>query len=314
MYAFLLILGAVITAAGLALVASGVSIQEHAFDATNVTPGAIAVIGGCILIGLAFVVRALLRVERALMARPMPRPARPGEAAGTVASAAQPSESAPIPFPPKPKTAPQPASAAAAVAAARPVPAEAAALEASRALAPERMENAPMVEESDVSLLPKAPVRSDEENGEPANAVAGRTNGAAHSKAAPPQMAMSGRPARRQQQPKNSIFDSLWPKAQRSAPEIHTAAVAQAAPPPPAPPPRPAGVGAPSSPAPPPPPPLPAAAPPQTAAAVSILKSGVVEGMAYTLYSDGSIEAQLPGGTLRFGSITELRNHIEQNG
>ena len=248
MYAFLLMLGAVITAAGLALVASGVSIQEHAFDATNVTPGAIAVIGGCILIGLAFVVRALLRVERALMARPMPRPARPGEAAGTVASAAQPSESAPIPFPPKPKTAPQPASAAAAVAAARPVPAEAAALEGLRALTPERMENAPMVEESDVSLLPKAPVRSDEENGEPANAVAGRTNGAAHSKAAPPQVAMSGRPARRQQQPKNSIFNSLWPKAQRSAPEIHTAAVAQAAPPPPAPPPRPAEVGAASPP------------------------------------------------------------------
>jgi hypothetical protein len=48
-------------------------------------------------------------------------------------------------------------------------------------------------------------------------------------------------------------------------------------------------------------------------AAVSILKSGVVEGMAYTLYSDGSIEAQLPEGTVRFGSITELRNHIEKN-
>jgi hypothetical protein len=46
---------------------------------------------------------------------------------------------------------------------------------------------------------------------------------------------------------------------------------------------------------------------------VSVLKSGVVDGMAYTLYSDGSIEAQLPQGTLRFGSITELRNHIEQN-
>jgi hypothetical protein len=46
---------------------------------------------------------------------------------------------------------------------------------------------------------------------------------------------------------------------------------------------------------------------------VSILKSGVVDGMAYTLYSDGSIEAQLPQGTLRFGSITELRNHIEQS-
>jgi hypothetical protein len=35
--------------------------------------------------------------------------------------------------------------------------------------------------------------------------------------------------------------------------------------------------------------------------------------MAYKLYSDGSIEAQLPQGTLRFGSITELRNHIDQN-
>jgi len=46
---------------------------------------------------------------------------------------------------------------------------------------------------------------------------------------------------------------------------------------------------------------------------VSILKSGVINAMAYILYSDGSIEAQLPQGTLRFGSITELRNHIEHS-
>jgi hypothetical protein len=52
---------------------------------------------------------------------------------------------------------------------------------------------------------------------------------------------------------------------------------------------------------------------PEAPTMVSILKSGVVDGMAYTLYSDGSIEAQLPQGTLRFGSITELRNHIEQS-
>ena len=45
----------------------------------------------------------------------------------------------------------------------------------------------------------------------------------------------------------------------------------------------------------------------------AILKSGVVEGMAYTLYADGSIEAQLPQGTVRFGSITELRAHIDSN-
>jgi hypothetical protein len=47
---------------------------------------------------------------------------------------------------------------------------------------------------------------------------------------------------------------------------------------------------------------------------VSILKSGVVDGMAYTLYSDGSIEAQLPQGTMRFNSIEELRLQLEGEG
>ncbi len=45
---------------------------------------------------------------------------------------------------------------------------------------------------------------------------------------------------------------------------------------------------------------------------VSILKSGVVDGMAYTLYTDGSIEAELAQGVVRFGSIEELRNHLEK--
>ena len=47
--------------------------------------------------------------------------------------------------------------------------------------------------------------------------------------------------------------------------------------------------------------------------AVAILKSGVVDGMGYTLYVDGSIEAELPQGTLRFASIEELRSHLEKN-
>jgi len=46
---------------------------------------------------------------------------------------------------------------------------------------------------------------------------------------------------------------------------------------------------------------------------VSILKSGVIDGMTYTLYTDGSIEAELPSGTLRFASIEELRLHLEKN-
>ncbi|MGB8075546.1 MAG: hypothetical protein WCF55_22305 [Pseudolabrys sp.] len=46
---------------------------------------------------------------------------------------------------------------------------------------------------------------------------------------------------------------------------------------------------------------------------VAVLKSGVVDGMAYTLYIDGSIEAELPQGTVRFASIHELRNHLAKN-
>jgi hypothetical protein len=44
----------------------------------------------------------------------------------------------------------------------------------------------------------------------------------------------------------------------------------------------------------------------------TVLKSGVVDGMAYSLYSDGSIEAQMPEGMMRFASIDELRAHLDQ--
>jgi hypothetical protein len=51
----------------------------------------------------------------------------------------------------------------------------------------------------------------------------------------------------------------------------------------------------------------------QKSRAPAILKSGVVDGMGYTLYVDGSIEAELPQGTLRFASINELRSHLSKN-
>jgi hypothetical protein len=299
MYAFLLLLGAVITAAGLGVVASGVSIQDHTFDATNVTPAMIAVIGGSILIGLSFVVRALQRVERALTARPMPRPARLGEAGNAGAQAAQSIEPARIPFPPKARTPtyPQPVPAGA-----RPAPVA--------GKPPEGLqESVPLVvEDGDVSLLPKTPVQSDEENGDVNHSVAGRANGALQVKTAP-RLGAGARPVSKPLQPKDSIFNSLWPKVPIAAPaqepNLATAAPVQASPL------RSLAQSANSSePAPQAPP---AEVRQEAAAAVSILKSGVVEGMAYTLYSDGSIEAQLPGGTVRFGSITELRNHIEKS-
>jgi hypothetical protein len=52
--------------------------------------------------------------------------------------------------------------------------------------------------------------------------------------------------------------------------------------------------------------------PPSEPRPIAILKSGVIDGMAYTLYTDGSIEAELPQGTMRFASIDELRAHLEQ--
>ena len=50
------------------------------------------------------------------------------------------------------------------------------------------------------------------------------------------------------------------------------------------------------------------------ASSVTIVKSGVVDSMAYSLYSDGSIEAQMPEGMVRFASIDELRAHLDQRG
>jgi hypothetical protein len=46
---------------------------------------------------------------------------------------------------------------------------------------------------------------------------------------------------------------------------------------------------------------------------VTVLRSGNVDGMAYTLYSDGSIEAQFAGeGPIRFASFAALKAHVEQ--
>ncbi|RTL49720.1 MAG: hypothetical protein EKK40_15360 [Bradyrhizobiaceae bacterium] len=50
------------------------------------------------------------------------------------------------------------------------------------------------------------------------------------------------------------------------------------------------------------------------ASSVTVVKSGVVDTMAYSLYSDGSIEAQLPEGMVRFDSIDDLRAHLDQRG
>ncbi len=108
---------------------------------------------------------------------------------------------------------------------------------------------------------------------------------------------------------RSTFFDSMWPPENKMLDRPADADEES----------RPA---APAEPEAPPPPEFAGAAPPPPAAqaeapkprAVAILKSGVVDGMSYTLYVDGSIEAELPQGTLRFASIHELRAHLEKNG
>jgi len=337
MYAFLLILGAFIAAAGVVLIGPGLPFGGRDFDPSIITPGAVAIVGGLILVALALAVRVLARIEKALAARPLPHPVVHEEAGVVAAAAEEPAAAAEapaaaaeapaaaaaparMPFPPKPAAEPVPPPAPA-VATPRVLP-EDAALERLREKFPSlvRLDNAPVVEDADVSLLPKPPVR-DEAVAEASSAVAQQTNGASPPRIEP-RLEVQSRTANRPERVRN--FEAFWPKKQRTGRDAQAAPAAPPAPPAPQPvaqqPP-----GLPVEPVLTPEPvqfqfkePAPAPEPrptpvPEAAVAVTILKSGVVDGMAYTLYSDGSIEAQLPQGMLRFGSITELRNHIEQS-
>jgi hypothetical protein len=325
MYLVLLVFGLVLTAAGTGLAASGVSLHDRIFDMTVVTPGIVAAIGGLLLIGLGLALRVLQRIERALAARPMPRVARPGETLEPNLASERPSE-ARIPFPAKANSRPQ----SAPVAAVAP-PAHADGrqpedlAEKQPAKLPEkppalaRSESTKIDEETDSPLSPRAPSNVDEAVGEVASGrLTRRSNGGVPARITP-RLDMSVRSPLTTERPKGPAFDALWPKGQRPARPAQSAPAQAAATPVPATPMPPAPVSA-----------APAVEPEQSIepvrdipeavgtvaadeGAVSVLKSGVVDGMAYTLFSDGSIEAELPQGTLRFGSITELRNHIEQS-
>ena len=97
-------------------------------------------------------------------------------------------------------------------------------------------------------------------------------------------------------------FDDAWPKPDRMRPPEPPAASRR-------PPPRSPSTFVEATP---PPAPEPESEPAVEQTAVTVLKSGVVDGMAYSLYSDGSIEAQMPEGMMRFASIDELRSHLDQ--
>jgi hypothetical protein len=58
--------------------------------------------------------------------------------------------------------------------------------------------------------------------------------------------------------------------------------------------------------------PKPAAAPNGTPA-TTVYRSGVIDGMAYTLFMDGSIQAELPQGTVKFASVDDLQKYLLGN-
>jgi hypothetical protein len=120
-------------------------------------------------------------------------------------------------------------------------------------------------------------------------------------KMAPPMTALEAEP--------KASFDSAWPASGRGGNPFARRRRSEAAPAAPEPPPLEPAEDQPA-PAPSAPPPPPAGS--ETAPGVTVIKSGVVDGMAYSLYSDGSIEAQMPEGMLRFASLDALRAHLEQ--
>jgi hypothetical protein len=291
MYLVLLMFGLVLAVAGTGLAASGISVHDRIFDMTAVTPGIVAATGGLLLIGLGLALRVLQRIEQALATRPPPRVARSSETFERSLASERPNE-ARMPSRQKANTRPQIAAAAADARQMEDLSEKHPAKWPETSPAPARWESADAVEEMDPPSSSRAA----------SSGIARRGNGAVPA----PQVDMSARSPPARERLKSPAFDALWPKGQRparSAQSVPTPAVTTSAP---------EALAVESE---------------QNnewvsetsdavaagEAAVSVLKSGVVDGMAYTLFSDGSIEAELPQGTLRFGSITELRDHIEQS-
>lgn len=292
----LLVLGILVTLAGVALVGFGISISDLTTPNNLVLAGTIGLVGGLLLVALSALVAELRRTAEALLGRqpglavqPPVRPARPAEASAPSAEtvARDYPAAAPQPEVATPVTVPAPVAPA--------VEVSASAIERLRTSIPRADK---ISETEEVPLSPNgqqvvngqhshhAPQAQPIEPPPPMLEPLPRTPAAATAEAVrEPRLdfLFRQRPARAAPQ---AEFDAMWPK--RANPDAQPDPHSEVS-------------RAPSAEAPP-------AEPPRT---VAILKSGVVDGMAYTLYADGSIEAQLPQGTVRFGSIAELRAHIE---
>ncbi|MFZ0103669.1 MAG: hypothetical protein WCF47_10095 [Pseudolabrys sp.] len=306
-------IGAFALFAGLVMIGFGIPINEFSFGNTLISAGTTAVVGGLILFGLGIVAGQLRRVAEALVARQPAGLVQPNDAfENTDSSAAAPSQGR-MAYPSRPRPEPYPAEPGAVSPASAGMPFDA---KEAESLAPTLhnpdRETAAIEDEIALSLhqslAPAVQPGADlgglglgRQSAAPApggggSGMAAKSRDAGWRSAAPSTPAPASPPARSFP---NANFDAMWPaEAKLQKGPVAAEPVADAKP------------GAPFREASPPPP---KRTEPERPRAVAILKSGIVDGMGYTLYVDGSIEAELPQGTLRFASINELRSHIAKN-
>jgi hypothetical protein len=301
--------GAIAVMVGVAMVGYGIPINEFSFGNTLIGAGTTAAVGGLIVMGLGVVVAQLQRMHEALATRTPIKASRQFDTFDNAAGARNAPVPGRIPFPSRPRTE---------AATNEPHPFEephmdtAASLDshadeprAATSFAPtlRNPEEPPVTVEDEVSLSPPHPMtpapRVDAESGPNEDRYEPKldTDWRLPQPLAAP---ASTRP------PQPTYFDTMWPAETKTVKEpaqepfmspLGTETKYEAAA-------SPGWHAEPEAPM-----PRPASEP----RSVAILKSGVVDGMGYTLYVDGSIEAELPQGTLRFGSIDELRSHLEKN-
>ncbi|WP_027550473.1 hypothetical protein [Bradyrhizobium sp. Cp5.3] len=287
----LLIAGIFAVLAGLLTVLFGYSVRDFSLGSTLIIAGTIGVCSGMLLAGLYVVVLELQGIARRLAGSVAPsdvrvRPVLPSGLVppGTAAPDLAPSPAMKVePMPPPPFAAPPPWLD------------DAAARERSRVEAPAAPEEPPPV-------APEAPRRRNLLFASTSRKERERAEAKAAEGLPPYPHAEPATPAPPETPP--ASFDDAWPKPDRMRPPEPPASRR------PAPPPRTPSIF--TEPAAPTPPPAPEPPPPAEQPPVTVLKSGIVDGMAYSLYSDGSIEAQMPEGMMRFASIDELRAHLDQ--
>ena len=283
--------------AGLVMVGFGIPINEFSFGNTLISAGTTAAVGGLIIIALGVAVGQLRRIAEVLAGD---LPARYASQPMDLVEAPGASSPAPghlperVPFPPRPKSETPlgrmgPLSG---------IPTSTLGDDGYDQFAAPTLPNpeeAPMAVEDEISLSPPQP------SGGPAPKTDLRGLGGRDQepptgwKPSPPSTPPVGSPPRPLQPAR---FDAMWP-AEAKSPKSNASDDAKQS----------FGPARDTFP--------PVSKRPEPEAqkprAVAILKSGVVDGMGYTLYVDGSIEAELPQGTLRFASINELRSHLEKN-